>query len=282
MQCPLCGQRREKKQWTKGQWTSYSAAANGYVGCRSCRDAGAHNIETPAHSPDASCALRQAAAGLATRLGHLIREVSLHPWASVHWDDFMSRWEADVARATRKDLSHHGVLASTLPWEPRHWSECVPTVVSSGVAQSTQWYYDAGNDVYAFSVKIVFPRATSTRGHNANYLGDVVEAILGICLICREQTGLATILGNASRYLYGIKALLSFDSFNCEEVQLAVLDFIDKHSQFQPQPPQQRAVPSVAQSTPDASMPDACFEDDERSLPASPRLQGLAHSSRLQ
>ena len=132
MQCPYCGEYRAKKQWTKGQWAARSACVNGYVGCRSCLDAGPRENFAPGHSRGDCSDLRlQVAVGLATCLSELCYHLAQIPDASDRWDALVWDWGNDVLRQTRKDLSRYGALPCTFAWEPKHWNQSVPGVAGA-------------------------------------------------------------------------------------------------------------------------------------------------------
>ena len=237
MECPCCGQERPKKFWTKGQWASYRAYCNGYIGCRSCREDTANGMQRHSYLQ------KHVAAGLASCLDELCHHVASHAEATFQWDAFMEAWERDVLRETRKDLSHYGALPSTLPWEPRLWTPGDADSASwktmkeasrdaNSAPEARDWYFDAGNDVYAFSIQLLFPHATSTKRHNSNYLGDVLEAILGLCWLCHDTTSLAMLLVRASKYVYGLKSWLALDSFDHSQNRQAVYRYIAEHSCF--------------------------------------------------
>lgn len=287
MQCHCCGQFLSKKFWTKGQWTSSRTYHDGYIGCRSCREAIAYEngFQSQAVASQAKqCLQFQDAEKLATCMDELCYHVALHAEATRLWDIFMEAWQMDVFRETRKDLSHYGALPTTLAWEPRHWT---PDDAHSASGAGS-WYFDAGNDVYAFTIEMLFPHASSTQHHNSTYLGDVVEAILGLCWKCRETTGLATILTRASKYVYGLKACLVLGSFDQQENRKALCRFIAEHSQFRREEQSaardsgattgtsgayvsaagrvelERSSSGGAGSTSDAALPIAWFEEFER------------------
>ena len=176
-------------------------------------------------------------------MDELCHHVASHAEATFQWDAFMEAWERDVLRETRKDLSHYGALPSTLPWEPRLWTPGDADSASwktmneasrdaNSAPEARDWYFDAGNDVYAFSIQLLFPHATSTKRHNSNYLGDVLEAILGLCWLCHDTTSLAMLLVRASKYVYGLKSWLALDSFDHSQNRQAVYRYIAEHSCF--------------------------------------------------
>ena len=143
-------------------------------------------------------------------LDELCYRVAQHTNVSSSWEAFIGDWQRDVLRPTRKDLSHCGAIPCTFAWEPKHWYESAP----GGARAASEWRYDAGNDVYAFSIAVAFPGAPSAKQHNSEFLGDVLEGILGLCWVCGKTIGLAKILMLASKYIYGLKALLVLDSFD--------------------------------------------------------------------
>ena len=176
-------------------------------------------------------------------MDELLHHVSVHAEATSQWDAFMDAWRMNVLREKKKKLSHYGALPTTLPWEPRHWTSGDAESTSSGLGNCVlgdaksapgvrEWYFDAGNDVYAFCIQLVFPNAASTRRHNREYLGDVLEAILGLCWISQQSIKLAMLLQRASKLLYGLKAWLVLGSFDHHENRMAVYRFIAEHSQF--------------------------------------------------
>ena len=263
-------------------------------------------------SQDKQCLQFQIAQELASCMDELCFHVALHVQATSHWDAFMLAWQKDVLKVTRKDLSHYGALPTTFPWEPEHWTPLLGDAKSasavrewtSGDAKSASgardWYFDAGNDVYALSIQMLFPNATTTQFYNVESLGDVLEAVLGVCWICRVTTSLATLLTRASKYLYGLKSCLALESFKYQENREKVRTFISEHSQFQREEQSaargsgattgtsgayvsavgcvehERSSPGGAASTSGVALPTAWFEEFERDY-----LHGLLQTLQL-
>ena len=227
MRCPFCNLSRSKSQWSQGQWTSRSQYSNGYIGCRSCRQA----CSSGAYLSAWPVPLYNFAAGLATCLDEIARKVARHPATTYLWDRFMASWEDDVLRRTRKEMSHYGALPSTYPWEPKDWMEVVRGV-GPDAHTTARHFYDAPSDVYACSIALLFPGATSTGQHNSEYFGEVVEAILGMCWFFKQRVAITTLLARVSKYIYGLKALLDIGSLD-EDLNRSILeDFIADHSLF--------------------------------------------------
>ena len=65
-------------------------------------------------------------------------------------------------------MSYNGVLPVSFPWEPTHWRDDAGAAGSAST--EAREFYDPGNDVYAFAIESLFPRASSTKEHNSRTL----------------------------------------------------------------------------------------------------------------
>ena len=153
-------------------------------------------------------------------------------------------------------MSHYGGLPVSYPWEPVHWTDAV-----TEDAQSASQFYDAGNDVYAFAIRVLFPSAQTTSWHNSGYLGDVIEAILGVCWLCQQSTSIGVLLALASKYIYSLKTLLSIDSLDVIDNRRQLTDFITAKTQYNHH---QTQVTSPNLQPDRVSLPEGWFGDDER------------------
>ena len=157
-------------------------------------------------------------------------------------------------------MSYCGGLVVSYPWEPTHWREDAGAAGSASTEAIK--FYDAGNDVYAFAIESLFPDASSTRHHNSGYLGDVVEAILGICWICKQTTGMAVLLALASKYVFALKTMLNLESLDQAHNKAALRRSVAKYSQLSRQREQQ-ASPPVSEPSKVVSLPADWFSEEE-------------------
>ena len=235
MDCPCCGVLRYSKQWSKSQWTALSPYVDGLFGCRQCR---AGTSEVDPDDVNYRDRRSQLTVELATYLDGCRRMIAAYPSATSRWDAFMCTWESGAPKATRKKLSHNGALPRTFPWEPSHWADPPSTarVAPYGDAESApstpRMFYDAGNNVYAFAIQWLFPEAESTSRYSSEYLGDVVEAILGLDWLSQKQTSLAWLLALTSKYLFGLSCLCKIESFDYHENRKILEQIVSGHSRI--------------------------------------------------
>ena len=223
MQCPCC----QKNKRSNSQWPTRSS----------------HGSDGQVH-----------AVGLATCLQQLVDRVAEYPHVATLWDESMELWEHCMRHITTKKLSQYGALPRTSPWEPSHWTD--PGHDEDGDAASTpRCFYDPHRDVYAYSIALLLPSASSTARYDADYLGVVVEAMLGWCWLFKQQVPIVTLLARTCKYVYRLKTLLNISSFDSEN-RLLLERFLATHS-LEVFPKEQRdvarhanQVPGGAHSTP--------------------------------
>ena len=182
----------------------------------------------------------------------------------------MSQWESNVPRRTRKELSYYGALPVTFPWEPTHWvdpasgdADSAPGSNSgTSAANKALKFFDAGNDVYAFAIQSLFPEAVSTSRYNSEYLGDVAEAVLGICWIRNQTASLATLLTHASKYVFALKTLLDLGTLDRSENRIALKDFVRANCQYKCQ--YQGQLHTGAEHKPEGVLANAWPDENER------------------
>jgi hypothetical protein len=149
MECHLCQTAQSRAQWAPSQWKNNDPSFDGLIGCKQCRE-------------------------LPPRLNGTVEAAVCTIWRCIVFSGaaqqllaaFIEEYMAKVPSRARKALSHLGALRS-FPGSPKHW-----------VDNDHSATFDPGNDVYFFSMKLLFPEADFMVDCNRETIGDVCEGLL--------------------------------------------------------------------------------------------------------
>ena len=196
MECPNCKVIRYKRDLKPSQWSAWSCLVNDFNCCKIC------NID--GYLPASPHELRQAIHTCQTL--RLIYDEILDVGWLPQLKAFFIRW-VDSEKRHRKYASYSGALHRSRSSDPH--GTCVPGCEPFMVPEAD--FFDPGNDHYKLSFELLFGNVS----WNAETVGDIIEAILGIQYLLKHYDvpalpnfphGFATFLHDWCLAIYRLRA----------------------------------------------------------------------------